>query len=57
VRDDDGFAAFAGANARRLRHAARLLTGDDARAEDLLQTALVRAYLAVGPDPRRSPRS
>ena len=45
MRDDDGFAAFASANARRLRHAARLLTGDDTRAEDLLQTALVRTYL------------
>ena len=31
--------------ARRLRHAARLLTGDDAQTEDLLQTALVRTYL------------
>ena len=45
MRDEDGFAEFAVAGARRLRHAARLLTGDDARAEDLLQTALVRAYL------------
>jgi RNA polymerase sigma-70 factor (sigma-E family) len=45
VRDEDGFAVFATANARRLRHAARLLTGDDARAEDLVQTALARAYL------------
>jgi hypothetical protein len=33
VRDDDGFAVFAAAGARRLRHAGRLLTGDDARAE------------------------
>jgi RNA polymerase sigma-70 factor (sigma-E family) len=45
VRDDEAFATFAVANARRLRHAARLLTGDDGRAEDLVQTALVRAYL------------
>jgi RNA polymerase sigma-70 factor (sigma-E family) len=45
VRDDDGFAVFAAASARRLRHAARLLTGDDTRAEDLVQTALVRTYL------------
>jgi len=42
VRDEEGFAEFATANARRLRHAARLLTGDDGRAEDLLQTALAR---------------
>jgi DNA-directed RNA polymerase specialized sigma24 family protein len=45
VRDDQGFAEFATANARRLRHAARLLTGDEDRAEDLLQTALARTYL------------
>ena len=45
MRDEDGFAAFAAANGRRLRHAARLLTGDDGRAEDLVQTALARAYL------------
>jgi RNA polymerase sigma-70 factor (sigma-E family) len=45
MRDEDGFAAFAAANGRRLRHAARLLTGDDHRAEDLVQTALARTYL------------
>ena len=45
MRDEDGFAAFAAANGRRLRHAARLLTGDDGRAEDLVQTALARTYL------------
>ena len=45
MRDEEGFAEFATANARRLRHAARLLTGDDLRAEDLLQTALARTYL------------
>jgi RNA polymerase sigma-70 factor (sigma-E family) len=45
MRDEEGFAEFATANARRLRHAARLLTGDDGRAEDLLQTALARTYL------------
>ena len=45
MRDDDGFVAFATASARRLRHSARLLTGDDSRAEDLLQTALARTYL------------
>ena len=45
MRDEEGFAAFAAANARRLRHSARLLTGDPERAEDLLQTALARTYL------------
>jgi RNA polymerase sigma-70 factor (sigma-E family) len=45
MRDDEGFAEFATANARRLRHIARLLTGDPDRAEDLVQTALARVYL------------
>ena len=44
MRDEDGFAEFAGGNARRLRHIARLLTGDEHRAEDLLQVALARTY-------------
>jgi RNA polymerase sigma-70 factor (sigma-E family) len=44
MRDEDGFAEFATANARRLRHIARLLTGDPDRAEDLLQIALARTY-------------
>jgi RNA polymerase sigma-70 factor (sigma-E family) len=44
MRDEDGFAEFASANARRLRHIARLLTGDPDRAEDLLQIALARSY-------------
>jgi RNA polymerase sigma-70 factor (sigma-E family) len=44
MRDEDGFTEFATANARRLRHIARLLTGDPDRAEDLLQIALARAY-------------
>ncbi|CAA9288247.1 MAG: hypothetical protein AVDCRST_MAG41-4179 [uncultured Corynebacteriales bacterium] len=48
MRDDDGFAEFATANGRRLRHAARLLTGDDGRAEDLVQIALARTYLRWG---------
>jgi RNA polymerase sigma-70 factor (sigma-E family) len=48
VRDEAGFEAFATANGRRLRHAARLLTGDPQRAEDLLQTALARTYLRWG---------
>jgi RNA polymerase sigma-70 factor (sigma-E family) len=45
MRDEDGFEAFAAASGRRLRHAARLLTGDEGRAEDLVQTALARTYL------------
>lgn len=44
MRDDAGFAEFATANARRLRHIARLLTGDRDRAEDLVQITLARAY-------------
>jgi RNA polymerase sigma-70 factor (sigma-E family) len=44
MRDEDGFAEFARGNARRLRHIARLLTGDEHRAEDLLQIALARTY-------------
>jgi RNA polymerase sigma-70 factor (sigma-E family) len=44
MRDEDGFAEFATGNARRLRHIARLLTGDEHRAEDLLQIALARTY-------------
>ena len=43
--DPDEFGAFASAAYRRLQHAADLLTGDRARAEDLVQRALVRAYL------------
>jgi RNA polymerase sigma-70 factor (sigma-E family) len=45
VRDEDGFTEFAVGSARQLRHIARLLTGDPHRAEDLVQTALSRAYL------------
>jgi RNA polymerase sigma-70 factor (sigma-E family) len=44
MRDEAGFAEFATANARRLRHVARLLTGDPDRAEDLVQITLARAY-------------
>jgi RNA polymerase sigma-70 factor (sigma-E family) len=44
VRDETGFGEFATANARRLRHIARLLTGDRDRAEDLVQIALAKAY-------------
>ncbi len=41
----DDFSAFVAARSRHLLHAAHLLTGDRHRAEDLLQTALTRAYL------------
>jgi RNA polymerase sigma-70 factor (sigma-E family) len=43
-REDDAFTAFVHQNHRRLLHTAELLTGDRGRAEDLLQTVLVRAY-------------
>jgi RNA polymerase sigma-70 factor (sigma-E family) len=39
------FEDFVAARSRHLLHAAHLLTGDRHRAEDLLQTALTRAYL------------
>lgn len=42
---DASFEAFVAARSRHLLHAAHLLTGDRHRAEDLLQTALTRAYL------------
>lgn len=42
---DETFSAFVAARSRHLLHAAHLLTGDRHRAEDLLQTALTRAYL------------
>ena len=42
---DEEFSAFVAARSRHLLHAAHLLTGDRHRAEDLLQTALTRAYL------------
>lgn len=41
---DDEFSAFVAGSARRLLHAADLLTGDRARAEDLLQHAYAKAY-------------
>ncbi len=41
----ESFEAFVAARSRHLLHAAHLLTGDRHRAEDLLQTALTRAYL------------
>lgn len=42
---DSSFEAFVAARSRHLLHTAHLLTGDRHRAEDLLQTALTRAYL------------
>ncbi len=42
--DDADFAAFVAASARRLLRSAYLITGDRTEAEDLLQTALERAY-------------
>jgi RNA polymerase sigma-70 factor (sigma-E family) len=48
VRDEAGFRAFVEANGASLLHAARLLTGDHHRGEDLVQTALTRLYLKWG---------
>jgi RNA polymerase sigma-70 factor (sigma-E family) len=45
VRDEAAFRAFVQANGATLLHAARLLTGDHHRGEDLVQTALTRLYL------------
>jgi RNA polymerase sigma-70 factor, ECF subfamily len=48
VRDDAGFGSFVEANGATLLHAARLLTGDHHRGEDLVQTALTKVYLKWG---------
>jgi RNA polymerase sigma-70 factor (sigma-E family) len=45
VRDEAAFRAFVEANGPRLLHAARLLTGDHQRGEDLVQTTLTKLYL------------
>ena len=42
--DDADFSTFVAASARRLLRSAYLITGDLAEAEDLLQSALERAY-------------
>jgi RNA polymerase sigma-70 factor (sigma-E family) len=42
--DDADFTAFVAASSRRLLRGAYLITGDVTQAEDLLQTALERAY-------------
>jgi RNA polymerase sigma-70 factor (sigma-E family) len=45
VADEAAFRAFVETNGAALLHAARLLTGDHHRGEDLVQTALTRVYL------------
>jgi RNA polymerase sigma-70 factor (sigma-E family) len=45
VRDEAGFRTFVETNGAALLHAARLLTGDHHRGEDLVQTVLTRVYL------------
>ena len=48
MRDEAGFRAFVEAHGAGLQHAARLLTGDHHRGEDLVQTVLTRVYLRWG---------
>jgi RNA polymerase sigma-70 factor (sigma-E family) len=48
VRDDTEFRAFVEANGAALLHAARLLTGDHHRGEDLVQNTLTKLYLKWG---------
>ncbi|WP_440065224.1 SigE family RNA polymerase sigma factor [Streptosporangium sp. OZ121] len=43
---DDGFDAYVATRYERLRHTAHLLTGNRATAEDLVQTALAKAWVA-----------
>jgi RNA polymerase sigma-70 factor (sigma-E family) len=43
-RDDEAFSEFVRAHGPSLLRTARLLTGDRSRGEDLVQTALARAY-------------
>ncbi|MET8156278.1 SigE family RNA polymerase sigma factor [Sphaerisporangium sp. NPDC005289] len=53
---DDGFDDYVAARYERLRHAAYLLTGNRATAEDLVQTALAKAWVAwrrIDGDPDR----
>lgn len=45
MRDEAAFRAFVEAHAATLLHAARLLTGDYHRGEDLVQTVLTKVYL------------
>ena len=46
MRDVAGFEEFVGARSSRLLTTAYLLTGDHGRAEDLVQTALAKAWCA-----------
>jgi RNA polymerase sigma-70 factor (ECF subfamily) len=48
VRDEEGFRSFVETNGATLLHAARLLTGDHHRGEDLVQTALIKVYMKWG---------
>ena len=48
MRDDTEFRAFVEANGATLLHAARLLTGDHHRGEDLVQNTLTKMYLKWG---------
>ncbi|HZE48889.1 MAG TPA: SigE family RNA polymerase sigma factor [Jatrophihabitantaceae bacterium] len=48
MRDETAFREFVEANGATLLHAARLLTGDYQRAEDLVQTALTKVYVRWG---------
>lgn len=48
MRDEEGFRSFVEANGATLLHAARLLTGDHHRGEDLVQTALIKVYQKWG---------
>jgi RNA polymerase sigma-70 factor (sigma-E family) len=48
VRDETAFRDFVETNGSTLLHAARLLTGDHHRAEDLVQSALTKLYLKWG---------
>ena len=48
MRDEEGFRVFVEANGASLLHAARLLTGDHHRGEDLVQTALIKVYMKWG---------
>lgn len=45
MRDEAGFRSFVETNGAVLLHAARLLTGDHHRGEDLVQTVLTKMYL------------
>ena len=45
MADDAAFRAFVQAHGAALLHAARLMTGDHHRGEDLVQTVLTRVYL------------